>query len=215
MTKKDVTVIPPLKLARGKRLRALREALRYDRRAFVAKYGFKYSTFQAWEEGRFGSIPEDAAMQVTKICQAEGIPCTIEWLMFEVGDNPIELANQADGELSIIQDKITEGFRLFYGLDRKDIIQAIVKDDSLSPLYSKGDWVAGKRQDDLQEAINKLCIIKLVGRGQCIRILRFSPSYQRYSLERGIDAPTTAEQGFSKDDILSATPILWVRKNTD
>lgn len=215
MSKKDAKSPPPSKVARGKRLRALREALRYDRRAFVAKYGFKYSTFQAWEEGRFGSIPEDAALQVTKICQAEGLACTIEWLMFDVGDNPIELANQADSELSIIQDKITEGLRLFYGLDRNDIIQAIIKDDSLSPLYAKGDWVAGKRQDNLQEAIDKPCIIKLAGGKQCIRILRFNPKAKRYSLESDISTLAKDKQELSENDIVLATPILWMRKNTD
>lgn len=97
--------------ARARRVRSLREALRYSRDKFckkhAAKHGVTYAALQSWEAIRWNGLTEGGARKLAACFQDEGLTVTVEWLMFGIGSDPIEEAVKK-GISKILPEKIND-----------------------------------------------------------------------------------------------------------
>lgn len=213
-------IFHPARKARGKRILAIRQALRFSRRAFAEQYahlGLKASTLQSWEDGRFGGLTESGANALCRAFQAEGLRCDPQWLFYGTGQNPlaekpcIPAASpvsppQATGTLNH-EDKITAELQLFHQ-HHPGAIDTVVQDNSLSPFLNAGDFVAGKRffRKEIDQGLERPCIIQTDTGAILVGVLQKAQQAGLYHLKK-INAKT--EQDIR---VFSAAPILWFRR---
>ena len=169
---------------RAKRLKSLRRLTGKSRREFAEKYGIPPGTLQNWEDARYGGLTEKGAKRVIKAFNAEGIFCTLEWLMHGIGANPqisdrLYLSDSIGGGITgyaaptttvtspqqvstpIPQQSfstIVQELLLFRQLN-PNTIDTVVVDDGMEPRFIVNEQVAGiQRFGDLSSLIGLDCI---------------------------------------------------------
>lgn len=204
--------------ARGERIRELRNFLKVTRESFAIKHKFKKSTFQAWETGRFEGIPGKSAKLVAEAFQKEGIDCKPEWIFYGVGDHPLyktkeknDIQNKTASTVKQLINKEQHELSLFLK-NNKDSVDAVVKDNSLSPFYQKYSHVAGIRQfdKDIINAVNSVCIIKTLSGDSTIMVLQEGSVSERYNLCK-ISNNSLLEVEHKDVELIYAAPISWMR----
>jgi DNA-binding transcriptional regulator YiaG len=206
----------PLMVERGLRLKAVRKALRFSRPALQRKYGIKPSTLKNWEDGRFGGLRESSAWQMIEIFTAEGLECTIEWLLLGIGTPPLpdlfpeETPTKAE-EIRFIQEELRV-FRKNYA----DTVDMIISDNTMRPAYSLGDYVAGIRyyeKDFLSVVSGRLCqwpcIVQTRGGETLIRLVEKGSQEGYYRLHT---LTASSEEIPLEIELFSIAPILWIRR---
>lgn len=167
--------------ARAQRIRGLRDALRYSREEFGekhAKHGVTAAAIQSWEAIRWRGLTEDGAHRLAACFQDEGLNVTVEWLMYGIGEDPLEQAIKK-GMAKLLpksyNHRLEEPTPQYTALStqpatpepakltEEEIIaqelklfhqlnpgctDAIVTDDGLAPWLAAGDHVAGQRYFD-------------------------------------------------------------------
>lgn len=167
--------------ARAQRIRGLRDALRYSREEFGekhTKHGVTAAAIQSWEAIRWRGLTEDGAHRLAACFKVEGLNVTVEWLMYGIGEDPMEQAikigmakllpksfsNRLEEPVPQYTTAITQAAVPHTPkLSEKEIISqelklfhqlnpgctdAIVTDDGLAPWLAVGDHVAGQRYFD-------------------------------------------------------------------
>jgi len=225
-----------LALARAKRIRTLRDALRYSREDFAQKYGekhgFTYSALQSWEAVRWHGLTENGARKLVACFKEEGLDITIEWLMYGTGTDPYEQAvrkglasilpesafNRAEepaASYSAEKPGIAQELRVFHQ-HNPGSVDAMVTDDGMSPWLMPGDHVAGQRyfDDDIEQGINQPCIIQTLAGNTLIRLLKPGKDISYYTLVCTNLNTTVNEAIIENVKLFSAAPITWIRKKT-
>ena len=198
--------------ARAQRLIALRERLGFNsRREFALKIKIPATTLQNWEGGLFGGLSEKGANRLINTLQKEGFNCTVEWLLYGIGDSPLEMY-EFQTKPSSEQTIITQELKFFLKLN-PDAISAIISDNSMLPCYVPGDHVAGKRYfgDDIQKAINSICIIQPMSGNILVRKLELGSKKGHFTLK-------CTNEKFKNYSIINdvqllfVAPIIWIRR---
>lgn len=207
---------------RAIRLRRIRENLRLSRNELCQKYkhfGITTSTLQSWEDVRWKGLTEKGAQKLVKAFKEEGLDVTVEWLMFGIGENPLENdefiaphflnTNNKPSEDSIIAQELS----LFHKLN-PDSVDTIITDDAMAPWLKSGDHVAGKRyfENNMEIAIGSLCILQTASGTILVRMLHSGSDIGLYTLSC-LNPNTAVKEPIIKDvKLFSAAPIIWIRK---
>lgn len=180
--------------ARAKRLKMIRQMTGLNRHDFAKKYHISFSNFQNWEGPRYGGLTEQAAKKILQGCDAEGIHTTLEWLMYGVGTGPkitelfysktcdsvgrIYSVNE-DSEIYFVNREI-----VLFEQNKQELLEMIVSDDGMEPLYKVGQYVAGKfyTGNDLAKVVNTDCIVKLLDEKLVLRSLKPGSSDNLFNL---------------------------------
>jgi transcriptional regulator with XRE-family HTH domain len=204
---------------RAQRLRSLRKALRYSRQKFCdkyEKYGITPGALQTWEDVRWNGLTEKGAKKLISVFKEEGLTITLEWLMYGVGENPIEnitfFDRQQKKNTFSEEEKIACELKLFHELN-PGAIDMVIVDDGLAPFLLPGDHVAGKRyfDKDITKAVGQICIIQTLYGNVIVRQLENGQDVGHYIL-KCTNTAAHVEHTTTQVKLFSAAPLLWVRK---
>lgn len=152
-----------LAIARGGRLRLARQLVNLTRKQISNKYNINPHTLHAWEKGA-NCISEEKASMLATILKNEGLDISTEWILTGDTSNYLEL------EQSKIKDAVNlqEDIKIFNEIDyfKKRVpnsIVTLITDNSLSPLFIKGDYVGGiiAPQHEYKKLEGSCCIVIL------------------------------------------------------
>ncbi len=154
--KRLIEKTPEQIIACGKRIRTLRDAMRYSTREFQTTFGINASRLKNWEQGTNNGLSADGAEKFIRICQSEGILCTWDWLFYGKGPDPLTEVKAKNAAPAIAQE-----LRLFRKLYH-NTVDTIIKDNAMEPFFYKGDFVAGLKQfeKDIDKLIGEHCIVQ-------------------------------------------------------
>lgn len=202
---------------RATRVTALRKNMKLSRGEFAKTLGIAKGTLQHWEnlEDKSG-LTERGAARLQKSLNNYGVTVSVTWLLHGIGERPefpdsLNVAEHTNMDLSASpaeQGFIKTELDLFHA-HYKQAVSFIVKDDKMSPLYNKGEVLAGVKlfEDQLRAALNKICIVMTVEGELLLRIVKESNIPLHYELTQlnHHEKPKITQLSF-------AAPISYVRK---
>ena len=203
---------------RGRRIRYLREALRFSRPTFAEKYSFSPRTLENWEEPRGEGITAVGAKKLIEAFKGEGLRVTVEWLLNGKGTDPIIGYEESTNLFRSQPDNFSDPAIIAKELDlihklHSNIIDTIVVDDAMAPFLTPGDYVAGRRLSGsaMEKAIGLLCIAQ-TSNGMLVRIIERGIDNSCYTL-RCLNPHTTVPNPILENiSLISVAPIIWTRK---
>jgi DNA-binding transcriptional regulator YiaG len=205
---------------RSKRVRYIREEiLRLSRAKFSERTGISPNSLQNWEQGRNENtgVPEQSAKRLLEAFKKEGVDCSLEWLLYGLGNPPSSPFSSSAAPLIKMQDEdsiIKEELALFHTLNQ-NTIDAIINDDAMSPYFWPGDVVAGKyyENDAIKKALGLPCIVQTKTGGVFVRLLEEGESTEVYNLS--CSNPQTITKTLIKNvTLVKVAPVLWIRKKS-
>ncbi|KTD62116.1 hypothetical protein Lspi_1966 [Legionella spiritensis] len=169
--------------ARAERLRKIRNLANLSRKELCNSETLKLNTYKGWELARFGGLPVDGAERVIKRVAEENVICTIDWLLYGKGQEPYILPQMASSNEQDENDLILKEIILFQSF-HKNATYTQIKDDAVSPDYSKGDYVAGIKfsGDEILKVVNQICLIELTHGDILVRYLKSSIKKKHFQL---------------------------------
>lgn len=209
---------------RGKRLRTLRMMTGLSREAFAEKYGISASTIQSWEAAKAGGLTSKGANRMIPVFLDEGIRCTVDWLLYGIGNPPQQSNWHYQQELRepaapttyniTDQDAIIAQELLRYRELNPDVIDYVIVDDGMSPHYIAGDYVAGsrRRKDEIYTLLGMDCIVETKNNEILLRRLKQGSRPGLYTL---ISSNLDSELQFPvlyDQELISAAPVTWHRR---
>lgn len=201
---------------RGQRIRALREALRLSRNAIGQKHQIAKGTIQNWEDARYGGLSEKGARKLVEAFCAEGINCSLEWLFYGIGEDPL-IPNIATGQLvnaTLLSERecIVQELQHFHK-HNSDAVDFIIPDDAMAPVFLKGDLVAGKRyfNQDIEKMLGQNCIIQTTTGKLQVRTINKASTENKYQLTT-FNQASPQHEILSLEQIFSLAPVLWLRR---
>lgn len=203
------------KKIRASRLKKLRKMTGLSRKNFANKHSISEGTLQNWETARFGGLSEKGAYVVIEALQKEGIFCNFEWLMYGIGTYTFPYCNESIENVTTKQSnsKAVEKELQTFLSNHNDPASIIVTDDSMEPIFSKNQILAGKKRhlNEISSAINKYCIVELNDSTKLVRFLKNGSLEETFNLI-SINKNTNASNPYLKDVKLNwAAPIVWIR----
>lgn len=215
-------LITPDHQSRARRVYSLRKLTRLSRRDFAKRFGIAAGTLQNWEDETGNGLSEKGAYRLVGVLQANGIFCSIEWLLYGSGNPPVVKdsavqVNVATPEkaLSVEQMNVTEEIELFCA-HYPEAIYLQVKDDAMHPQYQMNDYIAGIRHyaESVKDFIGKDCIVLLSSGEQLVRRVRLSNIPGLYDLY-AINSETKAAKPYHYEvNLIYIAPIIWHRRVT-
>lgn len=217
--------------ARGTRLKKLRMLAGLSRKSMEKVYRISASTLQSWEDGKAGGLTPKGAKRVIEALAKEGVVFTLDWLLYGIGagpkvadsvyhgsgasgapseghDRPREFSGSDAEEMAISKELLA--FRQA-NLDANDMI---VMDDSMSPEYLPGDFVAGRRyyHKDIGRTIGFDCIVETAMGELLLRRVRKGTKDGMWTLVCINPNASTPMHTLYDVELLSAAPIIWRRR---
>jgi len=200
--------------ARAERLRRVRNMANLSREEMCQKGNLNINTYKGWEIARYGGLPVDGAERVMHRVAQEGIVCTVDWLLYEIGIGPYVIprynqqastAEQLNKEEKLIMSEIA--------LFQEQFPQAIneqIQDDGLSPFYDLGDFVAGINyyNEEIQSLVGKCCIIQTCDGRKLVRYLKNDVTLNKYMLVCTNPQTQVVNPVIYATEIVSAAPII-------
>lgn len=227
--RKNKVAFPVETQERAHRLRFLRKMTRLSMKEFAQLCNLGLTTVNYWEQG-YSSITERGAKKVIKALREEGIECSTVWLLSGLGIPPkitdpsklskinytsIETPPQIIREKSseYLSEKIKEELNLFQSI-HPDNLTHLISNESMVPLYCKGDIVAGKKLTgkNMELANGIDCIVQLEKNTLEIRRVRIGQAMNSFDLyvlnpEASLEYPPLRNV-----KILSLAPIIRIWK---
>lgn len=209
--------------AKGERLRRIRHLANLSREAFCADGEINLTTLISWEIGRFGGLSKKGAARVIARVAQEGVFCTPEWLLYEIGVGPEvrgdfkklhHQANDHDDEMTTIsQNEIIVKELMFFRSLNKNTIDFIVNDDAMLPHYQVGDYVAGVKRygSKIGSLISLDCIVQLNDGRVLMRNLQAGPDSSFNLIPTNLKTQT-CDALFYSVELIAAAPVLWHRR---
>jgi len=193
--------------ARGKRLEYIRKhLLNLSRPQFCENSGILLQSLKGWELGWGGGLTEKGAEKFIKHARNLGVHCTLGWLLHGVGPMAAQLNVYAPQNL-IEDEQIAKELLVFKG--QPGSVDSMVCDDLMQPMLTSGDYVAGIIVNDLNNAIDRPCIVLLEDASIWIRVLKSGDEPGCYDLA-SLRKPKAHLQKNVK--LVHAAPISWIRK---
>jgi transcriptional regulator with XRE-family HTH domain len=159
-------------IARGKRLKRVRQLAGLTRDELANQAGVSKATFSYWENASLSSLSDKGAEKVIKALTQYGITCSLEWLLLGIGNPPqmknlmFEFPKQATINHAALVNSITSHslqneIDLFLSANSNSIVTT-VKHTAMSPIIEVGDKVGGIWQPaDASFIHDKICIVSL------------------------------------------------------
>lgn len=215
--------------ARALRLRKLRNMANLTRDQFCKNSNIAAATLKRWELAYYGGLPIDGAKKVIDCIANEGVICSLEWLLHEIGSypiiNPAFRKNQRPTESSFItknysvvdEENLIVNELLLFRQNHPNSIDLKVIDDGLFPKYKVGDYVAGiiMPTESLEHLLYQDCIVQLCDGQILLRNLRKGFSSNHYSLVCTNEQARVKEPLLQNVEIAIIAPILRYYKNID
>ena len=169
--------------ARGERLRKIRNLANLSRKEFCNSSELKLNTYKGWELGRFGGLPIDGAERVIKRVSQENVICSVEWLLYGKGPEPY-VVPRSTGDFDQLETEIILKEIMVFQSFHSNAVYIEINDDTLSPLYIIGDYVAGIRVlgKNISSVVNQICIVQLTNGEILCRYLREGYTKDKYQL---------------------------------
>ncbi|MFT3741113.1 MAG: hypothetical protein QM752_00245 [Gammaproteobacteria bacterium] len=209
---------------RAARLRRLRNMANLSRKDLCDKAGININTYIGYEVARYGGLTRWGAEKVVACAVKEGVHCTYNWLMFNIGEPPsvrigYELTvtfDQSSGQLITPDQENTFIVQeiLLFKRQHSGAIDYIVPDDAMSPDYQLSDVVAGiQKSKEFSSCLGQDCIVQTNEDEILLRKLYPGKRKGHYSLIA--TNPKTHVVSIHYDIILKyVAPIIWHRKKT-
>lgn len=185
---------------RARRVKFLREMTHLTMGEFARHCNIGITTINYWEQGYKNGLSERGAKKLTNALRNEGIECSTIWLMSGLGVQPkiidankLPKLNYAlvesipktiqEESPSFLQERIKEESKLFQSNYPDNLIH-LINDDSMHPLYCKGDTVAGKKLTgkNMELANGMDCIVEFEENKLGIRRIRIGQSVNSFDL---------------------------------
>ncbi len=200
--------------ARGDRVRHIRETLlRFSRREFSKGHAVPAATLQNWESGKYGGLTEKGALKLVNAFQSEGVPCSVEWLLYGIGAEPTRTNLPIFNKNLDLGQVMAQEVGLFRQL-HPNSVDAIVSDDSMEPGFYAGDLVAGERYfaEEITKAVGRYCILQLIEGEVLIRELRPGKKKDEFILACINTKAKIKTKVIKANSLFSAAPIVWIRR---
>jgi transcriptional regulator with XRE-family HTH domain len=131
-----------LLIARGKRLRRLRKLAGLTRDELAARADVSRASMSYWENATYSGLSYKAAEKVIPVIKAEGIFCSVEWLLLGIGQDPYQTSGGATegkkGSSQVIQQEI----EFFTSLNPHAVVMQL-QHDGMAPFFAQGDYIGG------------------------------------------------------------------------
>lgn len=211
--------------AQAARIRRARNIANLTRQQVCENSDININTLKGWEIGRYGGLSKVGAKKLVARFAQEGVICSAEWLLYEIGESPKLLDNfyklkqvtmSADSEISSIQDSeyMTEELLLF----RKHHPAAMdfqVDDDGMMPFYHPGDVVAGimRQGKTIQRLIGTSVIAQFPDGKMLLRQLQAGSQPHLYTLHCLNPMSSVKEPIIYNIELFAAAAVIWQRRN--
>ncbi len=205
--------------ARADRLKRVRNLANLDRKQMCDDGTINFNTLKGWENAKYGGLPVDGAEKIIYRIAREGVICSTDWLLYELGTPPTlssvnlnktatPLSTNADHdkqERNALEAELA-AFQSYY----HDISCIVVEDDGMEPIYRKGDQVAGKNyyHDDIQQLVGKNCIVKMDHGIQLLRHIKTRDKDGLYTLVCINSLANVTEPTIYHAKILTAAAVM-------
>ena len=215
---------PEMKAYRLSRVRKMANLSRND---FKNKYHINADTYKGWELAKHGGLSLKGAREVIKALSTEGVYCTLEWLMYGIGNgpqiteflpetqnHPLLSSNSPQSVLNNNEEKqIQQEIQAFLN-GNSDAVGLAVTDDAMMPVYQIGDFIGGYKfyDSEINHALGLDCIIQTNDNQRLIRRIHEGSSKNCYVLTvinhlSKINSPIMHDV-----KLISAAPIIWIRR---
>lgn len=207
------------KLERGKRVRLVRNMTDLTIDDFASKIGVSNRTIKYWENGEAGGLSEKGAEKIVEANDTLNIECSTIWLLYGAGSHPILVGEPYSKSLSLTNDlhdehdkSIKKEIRYFHANNLNAITMQIT-DDGMEPYFIVGDFVGGKRKQnkEIKNALHQDCIIETKNKQFLCRRLLPGSKPKLFNL-CCINQKTNAPFIINDVEIISAAPIIWIRR---
>ena len=195
-----------------------------SREKMEEKYGISANTIQSWEAAKAGGLTQKGADRIISSFHAEGISCSLEWLLYGIGSSPILRTAErylihgtiTDYLTSMLmpEDKVIVSELQTFRTLNVNTLDMLVADNGMLPYYRPGDYVAGKRRrgDDIEQMVGKNCIVEMATNEILLRRIRSCQQSGLYNLtcinpDTNLQHPTLYQQ-----KLLSVAPVVWHRR---
>lgn len=198
---------------RGLRVRKLRESIKISRPQLAKLAGCGESSLQFWEEGKGNGITPKSAKLLIDFFNHSGVICTLEWLMSGSGSEPVLATNLAiSAQQEILIPSLNTEIQAFHHW-HQDAVTLLIVDDAMTPFYSPGDYVAGKKRygNAIELLMNEHCIIEIENKTLC-RIIKASSKNERYNLVSTNPYSDSEFICLVETKIISAAKVIWHRR---
>lgn len=196
--------------ARGKRIRFIRDhLLSLTRDEFCENIDITLPALKGWELAWGGGLTQQGAEKIVKRAKQLNVYCSDSWLMHGIGREAVYLTKDLDIQESD-ENHIAKELLLFRELPNS--IDAIIKDDGMTPILYPGNYVGGIIVNNMENAIGKECILVDDNNDIYIRILKHGDEPDRYHLHCLNQNATLVKKEIKNISIKVAAPIIWIRK---
>lgn len=211
--------------AKAERVKRIRHLANLSREEICAGGDINLATLISWELGRFGGLSHKGATRLISRVAKEGVFCSLDWLLYEVGAGPQVVADYK----KVAQEKnfehvtppanfdettvIVEELMLFRKLN-KHAIDFIIDDDAMFPFFGIGDYVGGTKRtgENLKSLISLDCIVQIKDGRILVRRLQSGPKNKTFNLV-GTNLQSKSNTSIIYDvEVHSAAPIIWHRR---
>lgn len=209
--------------AKAKRVRSARMLAGLKRQDLQERYSIHENTLKLWEKpsptGK--GLTEKGAKRLIDALKAEGIECTVQWLLTGYGEGPrlTENDNIEFGHIEIPLPELNQDLAIlkevqFFQDINKETMVLLITDNNMAPFFQIGDYVGGyKRQGkEIMTLVNLDCIVEL--KDGTMLVCRISPTKEEgfYNIAQiSVDSSLTNKK-ISGHYINSAALIIWHRK---
>lgn len=207
--------------ARAERLRRVRNMANLSRKQMCDGSPINIYTYKGWELACHGGLPVDGAERVVKRITQEGVVCSAEWLLYEIGQGPhiipdfkkakLDKTKPAQKTIAVSSEeaKIVQEILLF----RKhfpEVIDYQIEDDGTVPLYYPGDFVAGIKYfgKSINSLINQCCIVQTMDGQTLVRFLKCGSVANKFTLVCTNPQSLVKNPALYDVELASAAPIL-------
>lgn len=207
---------------RSARLRRLRNLANLSRKKMCELSGIRLDTLIGWEVARHGGLTENGANKVVNCILNLGVKCSIEWLLYGVGETPSVIINYNDILSSPIkktsplsdEDKQIIQELIFFKTHHPDTLDFVVMDNSMNPHYQKNDYIAGIKcyKDKLNILIGRDCIIQTMDGKLLFRKILASDESGKYNLTSTNLNTSCPNLILMNVAIAYAAPVIWHRR---
>lgn len=196
------------------------------RREFEKKYRISANTLQGWEQGK-NPLSKKGAKRIIEALKAEGVICSLEWLMsgagvpprqFEINNQDIVSAHDFENFLNHLnlqeEQAIYQELQSFKSHNPNPII-ITVPDDAMMPQFHSGDYIGGIRlnkAEDIAAHLGEACIVELADHTILPRYIHADSELGTYTLSCTNFQSKAAPLNIFNVRIISAAPILWHRR---
>ena len=195
---------------RGKRIRFIRDhLLRLTRDLFCEQTDITLPTLKGWELGWGGGLTLQGADKIVQRVKQLNVYCSSTWLMHGVGREAVYLTKDVDIQ-EHDEHHIAKELLLFR--ERDNSIEAIVKDEGMTPLLYPGNFVGGIKVNNIKQAVGKECILVDDNHDIYIRILKEGDKPGLYNLCCLNQIAPVLKKEIKNISIKIAAPIVFIRK---